>query len=149
MTLSAVAEEAWSNVETEAATLELADDGTLEADRDRLLTVFENLVRNAVEHGTREGEPLTLRVGLLDDGRGFYIEDDGVGIPAEEHDEIFEHGHTTSADGTGLGLSIVRDIVRGHGWTITASDSDDGARFEVAEVSVHRTETPEKTASED
>ncbi|WP_336328358.1 histidine kinase N-terminal 7TM domain-containing protein [Halovenus sp. HT40] len=149
VTLNAVAEEAWSNVETGAATLELNADGTLEADRDRLLTVFENLIRNAVEHGTQEGEPLTLRVGLLDDSRGFYIEDDGIGIPAEEHDEVFEHGHTTSADGTGLGLSIVRDIIRGHGWTITASDSDDGARFEVAEVSVHPTDTPETTGSED
>lgn len=148
VTLNAVAEEAWSNVETGAATLELADGGILEADRDRLLTIFENLIRNSVEHGMREDEPLTLQVGLLDD-RGFYIEDDGVGISAEDHDEIFEHGHTTSADGTGLGLSIVRDIVRGHGWTITASDSDEGARFEVAEVSVHSTDTPEKTASED
>jgi signal transduction histidine kinase len=150
VTVSAVAEEARSNVETGAATLEVASSGELDADRDRLLTVFENLIRNSLDHGRSGDRALTLRVGLLDDHRGFYIEDDGSGIPPDERGEVFDHGYTTSAEGTGLGLSIVRDIVRGHGWTIEASESaDGGARFEVTEISVRPTEDPAESPDEE
>jgi PAS domain S-box-containing protein len=135
--LAAAVEDAWDNVETADASLEVPGNGELEADRDRLLTVFENLIRNSLDHGRSGSEPLTIRVGTLPDGSGIYIEDDGGGIPADQREEIFEHGHTTSADGTGLGLSIVRDILRGHGWTIDATESSDGgARFEVTTVSI-------------
>jgi len=138
--LEAVVEDAWSNVDTADATLERTGSVELEADRDRLLTVFENLVRNSLDHG-KDGEQLTIRVGPLDGGRGFYLEDDGVGIPSDERETVFEHGYTTSSEGTGLGLSIVRDIVRGHGWSIAATESDDGgARFEVTDVSLRSRE---------
>ena len=136
VSLEAVAERAWTTVETGGATLEVVADAEFDADGDRLLTVFENLVRNAVEHGS-DGEGLTVRVGPLETG-GFYVEDDGTGLPPDSHEEIFEHGHTTNPDGTGLGLAIVRDIVKGHGWEIDATDSEDGgARFEVSDVSIH------------
>lgn len=50
--------------------------GDLTADRERLKQLLENIFRNAIEHG---GEDVTLSVGLLEDG--FYVEDDGPGIP--------------------------------------------------------------------
>ncbi|MDY7083447.1 MAG: ATP-binding protein, partial [Halobacteria archaeon] len=115
-----------------------------EADRGRLLHVFENLFRNSVEHG---GNDVTIRVGDLpdiheetdeedDDQRyGFFIEDDGPGIPEEERDDVLEHGYTTSSSGTGFGLSIVRSIVEAHGWEIDVSESEEGgARFEITGV---------------
>ncbi|MBP1921323.1 PAS domain S-box-containing protein [Halorubrum alkaliphilum] len=77
---------------------------------------------------------LTVRVGgtTLRDGdtEGFYVEDDGHGLP-EDADRIFETGFTTDEDGTGLGLAIVERIAEAHGWTIRATTGEDGgARFE-------------------
>lgn len=123
----------WQNVDTAEASLFLEDDRNplIRADRSRLEQLLENLFRNAVEHG---GENVTVTIGTLE-GNGFYIEDDGPGIPAEQQSAIFERGYTTSAAGTGLGLSIVREIATAHGWEITVTDSENGgARFEITGV---------------
>ncbi|WP_276302507.1 PAS domain S-box protein [Halorussus lipolyticus] len=141
--LQAVVKRAWSTVSTGNAGLEVGDDlGEVKADDGRLQELFENLFRNAVEHA---GEGVTVRVGTLGDADddapashranrdGFYVEDDGPGIPEDERDKIFEHGHTTADDGSGLGLSIVSSIVDAHGWTVTATESESGgARFEIS-----------------
>ncbi|MBX0298129.1 PAS domain S-box protein [Haloarcula nitratireducens] len=126
--LDSLAREAWETVNTEeAGELHIDAPGRVDADRSRLLQVFENLYRNAIEHG---GEGVTITVGALENG--FYIEDDGPGIPADESEEVFDSGYTTSTDGTGFGLTIVQRIVEAHGWQITVTEgSDGGARFEV------------------
>ena len=122
----------WAHVETEAATIDIAADMTVSGDFNRLRHVFENLFRNAVEHG---GDDVTVTVGRLDDGTGLYVEDDGPGIPADTRDVAFEPGHTTTEDGTGFGLAIVRRIAEAHGWTVSATSSTDGgARFEFTGV---------------
>jgi|SRR6056297_1740290 len=95
--------------------------------------LFVNLFENARDHG---GSSVTVRVGMLDgsDRSGFYIEDDGAGIPAEDSEEIFEWGHTTTGDGTGFGLAIVAEIAEAHGWEIGVGESaSGGARFEITE----------------
>jgi signal transduction histidine kinase len=85
-----------------------------------------------VEHG---GSDVTVRVGTLDDRPGFYVEDDGPGIPEEVREEVFDRGVTTDDDGTGFGLAIVREIAEAHGWTVRATESDaGGARFEFTGV---------------
>jgi len=124
--------QAWSNVETGSATLDDRTERVIYADRTRLAAVFENLFRNSVEHG---GDSVTVTVDELDDERGFYVVDDGPGIPEGERDRIFESGYSTATNGTGFGLTIVRDIVEAHGWTIRVMDSDQGgARFEITGV---------------
>ena len=79
-----------------------------------------------------------VRVGVLrhdDDPVGFYVADDGPGIPADERDRVFEPGYTTDPDGTGYGLPIVRWITEAHGWAVSATESaDGGARFEFTGV---------------
>ncbi|MFB6354285.1 MAG: PAS domain S-box protein [Halobacteriales archaeon] len=130
--LGAVARDAWRNVETEDATLEctVPRDLTVAADESRLAELFENLFRNAVEHG---GPGVSVVVGPLEGRPGFFVADDGPGIPAAERDEVFTAGFTTSADGTGLGLPIVREIAAGHDWGIDLTTSEaGGARFEFA-----------------
>lgn len=125
--LEEVVEEAWVNVATENAELSHSLDLTVEGDRDRLLRMFENLFRNSVEHGDSSTQ---IRVGSLDNG--FFIEDNGPGIPESERDAVFEQGYTTTEDGTGFGLSIVQSIVDAHGWSIIVDESDSGgARFEI------------------
>lgn len=80
---------------------------------------------------------MSIRVGPLDNGDGFYVEDDGPGIPAADREQVFESGYTTGTDGLGLGLSIVGGVVDAHGWTIAVgAGADGGARFEVSGVVV-------------
>ena len=186
--LGACVEDAWATVDTGSAVLEHPSDlGTVDADAGRLRRLLENLVRNAVEHGstgshsntrgdaaehgtrdrrtesddadpgtdsgsvrdTDDADPgtdpgsvrdadgatdpaVTVRVGRIDGGAGFYVEDDGPGIPPDERDAVFEHGYTTGSGGTGLGLTIVERIADAHGWTIAVTESDaGGARFEI------------------
>ncbi|WP_136718362.1 sensor histidine kinase [Halorientalis salina] len=130
--LSTIVEDCWAMVETQAANVTIDGDLTFEANPDRLKRLFENLFRNAVEHG---GSDVTVTVGPLADRTGFYIADDGPGIPAAERDHVFEPGHTTSETGTGFGLAIVADIVAAHGWDVRVTDSAaGGARFEITGV---------------
>ncbi|MDV7348608.1 PAS domain S-box protein [Halorubrum distributum] len=138
VSLAAVAREAWSSVDTGGATLTVEADGTLEANRTRLRELLENVFRNSAEHGRDSPEdPLSVRVGagtLRDeDGEevpGFYVEDDGTGLP-DDADRVFDSGFTTEESGTGLGLAISERIAEAHGWTAHAlAGADGGARFE-------------------
>ena len=142
--LGAVAEAAWETVETADATL--AVDGSLPtttADADRVGRLFENLFRNAVEHGstgpdggTESTDPVTVTVGPLAGGRtGFYVEDDGPGIPESDRERVFQPGYSTDDHGTGLGLAIVARIAALHGWSIEVDESaSGGVRFEVTGI---------------
>jgi signal transduction histidine kinase len=104
------------------------DDRKLRADPERLTALLENLLRNAAEHA---GPDPTVTVGPLPDGDGFFVADDGPGIPPDERDAVFDQGYTTAASGTGIGLAIVRRIADAHGWNLTLAESrDGGARFE-------------------
>lgn len=126
---SVVAEAAWESIQAVDASLTVTEVEAVEADRDRLREAFENLFRNAIEHG---GPDVAVRVGPLREEPGFYVADDGSGIPEEEREAVFEQGYSTADDGTGLGLSIVSRIVRSHGWEIDACESESGgARFEI------------------
>ncbi|MFB6361152.1 MAG: PAS domain S-box protein [Halobacteriales archaeon] len=130
--LPKVVESCWSNVETTSATTITETTSVIEADIARLRQLLENLFRNAVEHA---GEEVTITIGDLPDG--FYVEDDGPGIPEEEQGSIFAAGYSTAEEGTGFGLRIVREITEAHGWEIAVSDSEaGGARFEISDVEI-------------
>ena len=130
--LSEVVSQCWEVIETSDATLECTTSHTISADENRLSEVFENLFRNAVEHG---GCDVTIRVGNLPDGNGFYVADDGTGISADERDQIFESGYSTTENGTGFGLAIVQQIVDAHGWDVCVTESETGGtRFEISDV---------------
>ncbi|MFB6169323.1 MAG: PAS domain S-box protein [Haloferacaceae archaeon] len=132
--LAGVAEAAWANVDTAGATLEVETDRSVSADRGRLQRLFENLVRNAVEHG---GETVTVAVETLPDGQGFAVADDGAGVPPGEREAVFETGYSTDDDGTGFGLQIVERVAAAHGWRVELTESaDGGARFEFRGVTV-------------
>jgi PAS domain S-box-containing protein len=123
-----IATEAWGYVDTSEANLTVDTVPKITGDSGRLIQLFENLFRNAIEHG---GDDATVTIGPLEGDRGFYVEDDGSGIAPENRQEVFEHGVTSSEGGTGFGLSIVADITKAHGWTVSVTEgSDSGARFE-------------------
>jgi PAS domain S-box-containing protein len=132
VSLSEVATRCWETTDTDGGTLAVETDLTVVADRSRLAQLLENLYRNAIDHG---GDAITITVGELPDREGFYVADDGRGIPEDERDQIFESGYTTARDGTGLGLSIVEEVVEAHGWTVDVTESEaGGARFEISGV---------------
>ncbi|MFB6177132.1 MAG: PAS domain-containing sensor histidine kinase [Halobaculum sp.] len=117
----------WASVKTDEATLELEDEFTVQGDDDRLRHVFENLFRNAIQHG---GADVTVRVGCAGENC-LYVEDDGPGVPTDRRSAVFEPGRTSTDGGTGFGLAIVKRITEAHGWTTTVTDGKDGgARFE-------------------
>jgi|AntRauMinimDraft_4_1070384.scaffolds.fasta_scaffold00018_64 nitrogen-specific signal transduction histidine kinase len=161
VSLAAAARTAWASVEsTDAdATLDVEADTTLVADEMALVRLLENLFRNSVEHGStgsraapqsddaeehgstspasqaqrgateHAGCDVAISVGATEDG--FFVEDDGPGIPEADREAVFESGYTTSQGGTGFGLSIVAEIAESHGWTVDLVDGEaGGARFE-------------------
>jgi signal transduction histidine kinase len=138
--------------------LTVTDDLALDADPERLKRILENLFRNSIEHAgegspddnpieaslpsagesaddaddaATDGDTVSITVGALDDDAGFYLADDGPGIPEDERDDVFEAGVSGAEMGSGLGLAIVRRIAQAHGWTVSVTEAaDGGARFE-------------------
>lgn len=125
--------EAWRTARTAGdapgATLSVDGEGVLMADGTHLQRLLENLFGNAVTHA---GPEVSVTLGTTADG--FYIADDGPGIPPEQRDRVFERG-VTGGDGTGLGLDIVSEVAAAHGWTVEVGESGTGgARFGVTGV---------------
>lgn len=164
--LSALARSAWTALDTDSGTtLTVGSLPTVEADREGLRRVLENLFRNAIEHG---GEDVSVEItpirtddpsyDVLDapddiEGNGgkpapgagefvgFAVADDGPGIDPSEQSDVFDTGYTTTRDGTGFGLSIVRRIAQAHGWSVSVQNgAEGGACFEFENV--QETEEP-------
>jgi PAS domain S-box-containing protein len=119
--LAALTERCWQRFEFESATLRNDVETTLKADSSRLQQLVDNLMQNAIDHG---GENVTITVG--ESPNGFYVEDDGPGIPEDRLEDVFESGFTTSSEGTGFGLAIVKQVVDAHDWTIRVEASPTG-----------------------
>lgn len=132
--LEALVGTAWATAGGEDADGTLSiEDGlpTIEADPDSLQQLLENLFHNAFEYA---GEESTVVVCPLADD-GFYVADDGPGIPEPDREAVFESGFSTGEEGTGLGLKIVRRVVDAHGWDVVIEEADGGgACFEVTGV---------------
>jgi len=160
--LAELVDSCWDAVPTGDAALENEATAVIDADPDRLRHLFENLFRNAVEHGStgnrtqsddsvehgstrsrpgaddtieRAGTDMTIRVGAMEGG--FYVADNGSGIPPAKRDAVLDDGYTTTDGEGGLGLAIVQRIVEAHGWEIDVTESDGGGtRFEITGVTI-------------
>jgi two-component system sensor histidine kinase SenX3 len=112
-------------------------ESTVHGDPDQLMTALRNLIDNAVRYSP---EGTTVGVGLKS-VRGLAqisVTDQGVGIPEEEQDRIFERFYRIDAarsrqtGGTGLGLSIVKHVISNHGGEVTVwSQPGRGSTFTV------------------
>ena len=106
------------------------DTPAVDADPSRLRQALDNLIGNALLHGG--GQPVSVVV-RADTTLRIEISDHGPGIPPDELERIFEPRVRLDAalsDGSGLGLAIAREIVEGHGGSLSAtSSSGTGATF--------------------
>ncbi|KAA9397074.1 hybrid sensor histidine kinase/response regulator [Haloarcula sp. CBA1130] len=121
LSLADVATEVWAAASYEDATVEVATDATIDAENDRLQVLLRELFDNAVTHS--EGS-VTVTIGDTDSG--FYVADDGPGIPDADRDEVFKQGFGTTTEGEGYGLFLVDTAARAHGWTVSVGESESG-----------------------
>lgn len=117
---------------------EIPSDLEIAGDRQKLSRAIFNLVDNAIKY-TPEGGQIRIS-GEKDQSREeveILIEDNGIGIPVDEIDKIFDRFYRvdkarSETRGTGLGLSIAQEIVKAHNGTITVkSSSQQGSIFRV------------------
>jgi two-component system cell cycle sensor histidine kinase PleC len=100
----------------------------LNADRAALEKILTILLNNAVKYTPQHGQ-ITVRVRALQDSMNIYVEDTGVGIPAEALARLgrpFEQSHATLSNGmrgSGLGLAIARSLIDLHGGSLRIRSS--------------------------
>ena len=94
-----------------------------------LRAVMGNLLRNALHYTEQGFVRLTLQAA------GFRVEDSGIGIPEQQHEQIFDpfvRGEHSRGEGLGLGLSLVKRICEHQGWSIGVRNlPGNGSCFEV------------------
>ena len=104
---------------------------TLTGDRQLIAQLVSNLLENALRH-TPAGTKLSLRLRKQEAGFELEIADNGPGIPAVEHDKVFDRFYrldrSRSTSGSGLGLAMVKAIAGLHGLTIKLEDARPGLR---------------------
>jgi signal transduction histidine kinase len=107
------------------------------ADTRRIIQVLDNLLTNAVRYSP-EDSPIALAARTEDGVVEVTVRDQGLGIPADKREQVFEKffrvdpSDTRRFAGTGLGLAICRGIVQTHGGTIgVESEEGQGSTFTV------------------
>lgn len=104
-------------------------------DDQQLVSAVGNLVENAVKY-SQAGDVVRVSVQVDDDGVEVAVVDEGIGIPARDHDRIFERfyrvdrARSRDTGGTGLGLSIVRRVAVNHGGDVALTSYEgEGSTF--------------------
>ncbi|MEV6596706.1 ATP-binding protein [Actinoplanes sp. NPDC051346] len=116
---------------------------TVHADPVLVRQLLDNLIGNALKY-TLPGQPARIDIAARDDAPGWTrieIADRGIGIPAAEHDQVFERFHRSAAHssytGTGLGLAICKKVIERHGGRIHAEDNPGGGIRIIFTLPVH------------
>jgi signal transduction histidine kinase len=110
-------------------------------DRNMLKRVLVNVVDNACKYSSAES-PVTVTVQTQDEKVVVSVEDNGPGIPKEDHERVFQKfyrgkiGAASRTRGTGLGLAISRGIVEAHGGTIRIGEGSDQGTQIIIEIPV-------------
>jgi two-component system sensor histidine kinase HydH len=94
-------------------------------DPERLRSVLENLVRNALEAGGPE-EGVSIEASLIEGMAGVDVLDRGAGLAPEAAGKAFDPFFTTKSRGTGIGLSVCKRFVEAAGGSIALSPRQDG-----------------------
>ena len=117
--------------------VKLLEDHSIYANHRLLEQAFSNLINNAIKYSQNGGE-ITVKVTRDDDNLEIVVQDNGVGIPPEHRERIFERFYRVDKSrdrqtgGTGLGLSIVKHVVQLHNGSVSLSSQvGDGSKFTI------------------
>jgi signal transduction histidine kinase len=111
-------------------------DLVIDADREHLFRVMNNLVRNAVQAlETHAGDtPHLIRVAgnRVTTTVRITVEDTGPGVPPKARERLFQAFQSSARlGGTGLGLAIAHELIAAHGGTLRLLEASPGATFEI------------------
>lgn len=108
----------------------------VEVDPDKVRSVINNLLENALRHAQADSSPVSVSITEAPAGVEVRVEDDGPGIPADDLTRIFEpfyrvdRSRSRRTGGYGLGLALCRRVMEAHGGRIVASNRQPrGAAF--------------------
>ncbi|NUO36120.1 MAG: GAF domain-containing sensor histidine kinase [Dermatophilaceae bacterium] len=125
--LDSVLDDLAPTLSSRRATVEVGPLPTVPADAQQLYSVLLNVVSNAVKYARRDVPP-TIDITAAQRGRSWRISvrDNGIGIPENERDRVFElfNRVETSVEGSGIGLATVKRIIEAHAGSIGVSSSD-------------------------
>jgi two-component system nitrogen regulation sensor histidine kinase NtrY len=122
-----------SEVEIEL-NLEINSEAMVQADKEQMLRVFNNLIKNGIQ-AVEDGTKPKISIGLLRDGTELItsVKDNGSGISENLKDKIFVPNFTTKSSGMGLGLAMVKNIIESiNGKIYFTSESGQGTTFFVS-----------------
>ncbi len=118
-------------IDESGAEIEVAALPTIDGCQPELRLLFENLLSNAIKF-RKEGETPTIRIsGQRGDPHRFVVADDGIGIPIDQREKVFDffrrgHSRDSAFEGSGIGLAHCRKIVEQHGGRIWVGDTTEG-----------------------
>ena len=112
-------------------------------DRDRIRSIFENLIKNAIE-ATKEGETPQVEVEVAKGKKSryysIYVRDHGIGIDSVDMKKIYDPFFTTKIHGSGIGLAISRKFVEASGGKMSLKPREGGGTVVEVQIPIYRDE---------
>jgi len=107
---------------------------TVLVDREQMLRVFNNLIKNSIQAITNPTDgKITISISRVNSEYLINFSDNGIGIPEDQKEKVFYPNFTTKSGGMGLGLAMVKNTIENAGGSISfESESGEGTSFYIS-----------------